>query len=95
MALSARVCARRGGPRFGGGVGIFSGNFHVGGLWLLDLACHLVLTGSKLLDGCSHVGKMPLDGLSHRGDIRLYLLYLLRVEGRGRWSRAATVSGAV
>src|SRR6516165_6772545 len=30
---------------------------------------------------------MPLDGLSHHGDIRLYLLHLLRIEGRGRWLR--------
>jgi hypothetical protein len=35
------------------------------------------LTGGKLLDGCSHVGQVPLDGFSHRGDGRLYLLYLL------------------
>src|SRR5689334_22560982 len=30
---------------------------------------------------------MPLDGVSHRGDVRLYLLYLLRVEGSGRLLR--------
>jgi hypothetical protein len=32
------------------------------------------LTGCELLDGFSHVGKPPLDSLSHRGDMRLYLL---------------------
>jgi hypothetical protein len=32
------------------------------------------LTGCKLLDGFSHVGKLPLDSLSHPGDMRLYLL---------------------
>jgi hypothetical protein len=41
------------------------------------------LTVGELLEGYSHVGKMLLDGLSHRGgDIGLYLLYLLRVEGK-------------
>jgi hypothetical protein len=32
------------------------------------------LTGGKLLDACPYVGKLPLDGLSHRDDISLYLL---------------------
>ncbi len=41
---------------------------------LVDLAHHLVLTGGELLDGFLHVGKLPLDSLLHRGDMRLYPL---------------------
>jgi hypothetical protein len=63
----------------------FPKNFLVSGLQFVDLAHYLVLTSGEPLHGFSHVGKMPLDGLSHRGDIRLYLLHLLRV---GRGSRA-------
>ena len=54
-------------------------NFLIGGLEFGDLAHHFILTGGQLFDAFSHVGKVPLDGLSHRGNIRLYLLYLLRV----------------
>jgi hypothetical protein len=34
---------------------------------------------------------MPLDGLSHRGDVGLYLLYLLR--GREKWRQALSNHG--
>jgi hypothetical protein len=77
----------RGRRRFTRGGGALRGrcwnllkNFLVGGLEFGDLAHHLILTGGQLIDTFSHVGKVPLDGLSHRGNIRLYLLYLLRVE---------------
>jgi hypothetical protein len=86
----------RGRRRFTRGGGALRGrcwnllkNFLVGGLEFGDLAHHLILTGGQLIDTFSHVGKVPLDGLSHRGNIRLYLLYLLRVEGGsgGRYRR--------
>jgi hypothetical protein len=57
-------------------------DFRVGGLQLGYLAHHLVLTGGELLDGFSNVGKLPLDGLSQRGDIRRYLLSLLQIGSR-------------
>lgn len=61
-------------------------DFLIGGLQFGDLAHHLVLTGGELLDAFSHVGKLPLDGLSHRGDTRFYLLYLRQI-GRRRSGR--------
>jgi hypothetical protein len=91
VALSAWTCARSQALRRRRWD--FLKNFHLGGLWL-NLARHLVLTGGKLLDGCSHVGKMPLDGLSHRGNIRLYLLYCRELREGAAGAFGATVSGA-
>ena len=64
----------------------FCKDFLIGGLQFGDLAHHLVLTGGKLLDACPYVGKLPLDGLSHRDDTRFYLLYLVQI-GRRRSGR--------
>ncbi len=65
---------RRGGGSLRGWRWDFPKDFLVSGLQLRYLMHRLVLTGGELLDGFAHVGKLPLDGLSHRGDIRLYLL---------------------
>src|SRR5437764_7874254 len=93
------VCrrARRGRGRYWrgfacGGGGAFRGRrcdlrkgFLLGSLQFGDLTRHLVLTRGDLLDGCSRLGKMPLDGLSHCDDIRLYLLHLARVRRKSGW----------
>ena len=80
-----RGLARGGGGAVRGRRRDFLKDLLVSGLQLRDLARDPSLTGGDLLDGFPHVGKISLYALSHRGDIRLYLLYLLRAEGRGRW----------